>query len=79
LHTSRLKWKNNAKDNAGVTVAIIGLRNGSNKPKYLYSDNIKHEVKNINAYLVNAENIIVHKRSKPLSKTKTDELWQYAQ
>ena len=64
------KWKNNAKDNAGVTVAIIGLRNSSSKPKYLYIDNIKQEVKNINAYLVNAENIIVNKRSKPLSKLK---------
>ncbi|MBW6488913.1 DNA methyltransferase [Sulfurimonas sp.] len=61
------KWKNNAKDNAGVTVAIIGLRNVSNKPKYLYISNIKHEVKNINAYLANAENIIVQKRSKPIS------------
>lgn len=62
------KWKNNAKDNAGVSVVIIGLRNISNKTKYLYNDNIKLEVKNINAYLVNAENIIVQKRSKPLSK-----------
>jgi len=62
------KWKNNAKDNAGVTVIIVGLRNSSSKPKYLYIDNIKHEVKNINAYLVNADNIIVQKRSKPLSK-----------
>ncbi|MBE0515586.1 DNA methyltransferase, partial [Sulfurimonas sp.] len=62
------KWQNNAKANAAVIVVIIGLRNASAKPKYLYSDNIKHEVKNINAYLVNAENIIVHKQSKPLSK-----------
>ena len=31
---------------------------------------IKQEVKNINAYLVNAENIIIQKRSKPLSKLK---------
>jgi hypothetical protein len=60
------KWQNNAKANAAVIVVIIGLRNVSNKPKYLYTDNIKHEVKNINAYLVNADNIIVQKRSKPL-------------
>ena len=60
------KWQNNAKANAAVIVVIIGLRNISTKQKYLYSDNIKHEVKNINAYLVNAENIIVQKRSKPL-------------
>ena len=60
------KWKNNAKDNAGVTVIIIGLRNISAKSKYLFADNIKHEVKNINAYLVNADNIIVQKRNAPL-------------
>lgn len=64
------KWQNNAKANAAVIVVIIGLRNISNKPKYLYMSNIKHEVKNINAFLVNAENIIVQKRSKPLSKLK---------
>ena len=64
------KWQNNAKANAAVIVVIIGLRNISSKLKYLYTDNIKHEVKNINTYLVNAENIIVLKRSKPLSKLK---------
>jgi hypothetical protein len=62
------KWQNNAKANAAVIVVIIGLRNISSKPKYLFTNNIKHEVKNINAYLVNADNIIVHKQSKPLSK-----------
>jgi hypothetical protein len=60
------KWQNNAKSNAAVIVVIIGLRNTSNKLKYLFTGNIKHEVKNINAYLVNAENIIVQKRNTPL-------------
>ncbi len=61
------KWKNNAKANAAVIVIIIGLRNISNKSKYLFTDSIKHTVKNINAYLVNADNIIVQKRNAPLS------------
>ncbi len=61
------KWQNNAKANAAVIVVIIGLRNISNNPKYLFHENIKHEVKNINPYLVNADNIIVQKRSNPLS------------
>ena len=62
------KWTNNAKGNAGVIVAIIGVRNKSQKQKYLFIINgIKQEVKNINAYLVNADNIIVAKRTKPLS------------
>ncbi|MBK2266514.1 class I SAM-dependent DNA methyltransferase [Francisella philomiragia] len=62
------KWQNNAKSNAAVIVVVIGLRNISNKSKYLYHQNRKQEVKNINAYLVNANNIIIKKRSKPLSK-----------
>ena len=62
------KWQNNAKHNAGVIVIVLGLRNISNKSKYLYCDNRKQEVKNINSYLVNASNIIVNKKSKPLSK-----------
>ena len=61
------KWQNNAKANAAVIVVIIGLRNISTKPKYLYMSNIKHEVKNINAYLVNSNNVFVQKISKPIS------------
>ena len=62
------KWTNNAKGNAGVTVAIIGMRSKNAEPKYLFIDNIKQKVKNINAYLVNADNVIVKRRNKPLSK-----------
>ncbi|WP_297524699.1 DNA methyltransferase [Sulfurovum sp.] len=61
------KWTNNAKGNAGVTVVIVGVRNISNESKYLYLNSIKQVVKNINAYLVNADNIMVKRRSKPLS------------
>jgi type II restriction/modification system DNA methylase subunit YeeA len=61
------KWSNNAKGNAGVTVIIVGLRNISNEPKYLFKDNLRKLVKNINPYLMDAANIIVSGRSKPLS------------
>ena len=61
------KWQNNAKSNAAVIVAIIGLRNKSNKNKYLFKNNIKQTVSNINAYLLNADNIFIEKRTKPLS------------
>ncbi len=60
-------WSNNAKNNAGVICSIIGLRNRSTKPKYLYSESSRLEVKNINAYLVNGGDIIVEKRQTPLS------------
>lgn len=61
------KWINNAKGNAGVTVIIVGLRNTSNNSKCLFKDGFKQEVKNINPYLLNASNIVVSGRSKPLS------------
>ncbi len=62
------KWKNNAKDNAGVTVVIVCVRNSiAQKPKFLVYDNRKLLVKNINPYLTSGENLIVHKRSKMLS------------
>lgn len=61
------KWVNNAKGNAGVTVIIVGLRNKSNKPKYLFKDNIRKEAKNINSYLLDATNVIIIGRSKPIS------------
>ncbi len=61
------KWTNNAKGNAGVTVIILGLRNVSTSPKYLYHGNIKKEVKNINAYLLNAPNVIVYPRNNSIS------------
>jgi hypothetical protein len=61
------KWTNNAKGNAGVTVIIVGLRNVSNEPKYLFIDNFRKSAKSINPYLTDATNIIVTGRSKPLS------------
>jgi hypothetical protein len=61
------KWTNNAKNQAGVTVVIVGLRNFSNEPKYIFHENLLHQVNNISPYLVNANNTIVHGRKKPLS------------
>lgn len=62
------KWTNNAKGNAGVTVIIVGLKNASNKPKYLFNGNLQTEAKNISPYLLDGSNTIVTGRSKPLSK-----------
>ncbi len=62
------KWTNNAKGNAGVSVIIIGLRNRSKEPKYLYFEKIKKEAKNINAYLMDAGDICIYERNVPLSK-----------
>lgn len=62
------KWKNNAKNNAGVTCIIVGLRNISHEPKYLYLNNTKKIVKQINAYLVDGPDSYICNRSIPLSK-----------
>ncbi len=61
------KWTNNAKGNAGVSVIIVGLRNTSTKPKYLFKDKFQIEAKNINPYLIDASNITVKKAEKCLS------------
>ena len=64
------KWENNAKRNAGVTVVVVSLRNITNKQKYLYSENIRTQVTNINGYLIDADNIYIRTR-------KQDPLTQY--
>ncbi len=62
------KWQNAAKDNAGVIVIILGLHNNTEKiKKYLYNDSTINEVHNINAYLMDAPNIVVEKLSDSLS------------
>ncbi|WP_439564920.1 DNA methyltransferase [Microcella sp.] len=61
------KWENNARRNAGVTVAVISLRNRSQRAKFIFTDDIRIEAKNINGYLADGENIFIGTRRKPLS------------
>ncbi len=60
-------WTNNAKNKAGVTCSIIGIQNKTDKKKYIYSDNIKLEVKNINGYLVDGGEYYISKSLRPIS------------
>jgi len=62
------KWTNNAKGNAGVTVAIIGIGNKTQKDKTIYNNGLSFLVKNINPYLVSGSNSFVQKRNTPLSE-----------
>lgn len=57
------KWHNNAKANAAVTVAIIGMSHNPSQ-RLIISDNIR-KVNNINPYLLEGEDVIVSPRSKP--------------
>lgn len=61
------KWKNSAKDNAGVTVVVINLRQKSKKSKMIFTNGVAISVKNINSYLADSTVEFVSKRSKPIS------------
>jgi type I restriction-modification system DNA methylase subunit len=62
------KWRNNAKQNAGVSVIIVGVRNINNlSQKFLFTDNQKILVSNINSYLLPLKEIKIEKKSKSIS------------
>ncbi|OHT45626.1 class I SAM-dependent DNA methyltransferase [Flavobacterium tructae] len=61
------KWTNNAKGNAGVTVIIVGLRNITNKVKYLFDHGLMKEATNISPYLTNSKSIYIKRTSSPIS------------
>jgi len=61
------KWKNNAKAVAAVAVAIIGVRNIQESVKKLYHSDKYTLVKNINPYLIAANNAFISGRSIPIS------------
>lgn len=60
------KWSNNAKYNAAVTVAIIGVQNKDTSEKRLFieSSHTEKKVKSINPYLTDGDSIIVAKTTK---------------
>ena len=62
-------WTNNAKNTAGVTVVIIGLRTVSKHAKHIYSEERLVKAVSINPYLINTASMtIVGKKSKPISR-----------
>ncbi|MDB4806024.1 hypothetical protein OAG84_03445, partial [Akkermansiaceae bacterium] len=70
-HTS-FKWANLASHNAGVTVVIVGISRYTGSVRNLFSLNednqtVLKQVKEINAYLADASNIIVSAIVNPLS------------
>ena len=66
------KWNNEAKGNAAVYCVIVGFANFDTPNKSIYDyEDIKgeaHEIKakNINAYLIDAKDILVEKKKKPI-------------
>ena len=62
------KWTNNAKYNATVMVVIIGLSARSSNLKLLFNSNNQcAQCKNINAYLLDAPNIIIGRTNGSIS------------
>ena len=69
------KWRNEASGNAAVHCVIVGfscknqalVKDTASKNKTLYDENgAPHPARNINAYLVDAPNVFVESRSKPI-------------
>ena len=61
------RWANNASRNAGVTCVIIGI--GLDKiQKFIFDDDRKQEVRNINPYLLLSDVEIVKASSTPISE-----------
>lgn len=62
------KWENNAKGNAGVTVAVINLRPARSDKRFIFTDGLQIEARNINGYLADAPNIWIKRQLKPRSR-----------
>ena len=60
------RWDSEATEKAHVHCVIIGFSHFDREHKYLYNDAGAKECKNINAYLIDAPDIIVNSRTKPL-------------
>jgi type I restriction-modification system DNA methylase subunit len=61
------KWSNNAKDNAGVVVTILGLGRISKKVKKVFKSNFVQNTDSISPYLVSGNKTIIESRLIPLS------------
>jgi len=61
------KWGSEATEGkAAVHCVIIGFSLSNNVDKYIYDDVIKTKAQNINPYLVDAPNVLIASRSKPI-------------
>lgn len=66
-HTA-FAWSNNAARNAGVICCIVGCtRSNASFSKLIFDNESRRKVANIGPYLVPMQNVVVTKRSKPLS------------
>ncbi len=63
------RWDSEAKSKAHVHCVIVGFSVAPNSaPKVIYSADRPQVVQNINGYLLNADNIFIERRTKPISQ-----------
>jgi len=60
-------WGNNAAKNAQVTCIIVGVANAETKPKYIFDEEERKEVENINFYLAPGKSVIIERANDPIS------------
>ena len=61
------RWRNLATENATVTVVVVGCSRTDDGVCYLFDEDIKQEVTQINPYLVSGKNVFVERTARPLS------------
>lgn len=61
------KWTNKAKGSAGVSCVIIGLRNKCDRARIIYDCGQVIKAKNINPYLLDADNVVIGRHQQPLA------------
>ncbi|MGE4302568.1 MAG: class I SAM-dependent DNA methyltransferase [Novosphingobium sp.] len=64
-------WGNNAARNAQVTCVIVGVTGAEETKKFIFTDETRKEVANINPYLSAADTVIVERSSDPISNLAT--------
>lgn len=64
-------WGNNAARNAQVTCVIVGVTGKGETKKFIFTDETRKEVANINPYLSAADTVIVERSSDPISSVAT--------
>lgn len=63
------KWESEAKSKAQVICVIIGFTTFKlNKPKYIFEENQKFQVKNISPYLTDSSNVFIKSKQESISK-----------
>ena len=61
------KWANSAARNAGVICVIVGIAPTTKKlKKFIYGADFSRSVTNINAYLIDGDNLFVESRPRPI-------------